>query len=278
MTAILERIKAYKLEEIAASKVAVPEHQLEAAAAAAGPTRGFARRIREVSGTGFALIGEIKRASPSRGIIRKHFAPAELARAYEAGGACCLSVLTDRPSFRGAPEFLTDARDACALPVLRKDFMYDPYQVLEARAWGADCILVIMASVSDAQARELDAAARNLGMDVLLEVHDESELDRAIRLGSELVGINNRDLRTFDVSLETTRSLAPRVPDGRIVVAESGIADHGDFLDLARHGVRSFLVGESIMRETDVSAAARRLLSGNGDSRARNGGLKQCPA
>ncbi len=272
MTAILERIKAYKLEEIAAARAAVPENRLAAAAASAGPTRGFARRLRETSGTGFALIGEIKRASPSRGVIREHFAPGELARAYEAGGACCLSVLTDRPSFQGAPEFLTAARGACALPVLRKDFMYDPYQVLEARAWGADCILVIMASVSDSQARELEAAARSCGMDALLEVHDETELDRALLLGSELVGINNRDLRTFDVTLETTRSLAPRVPDGRTIVSESGISGHVDFLDLAGYGVRSFLVGESIMREADVTSAVRRLLSGVGGGRRRQGG------
>ncbi len=264
MTSILDKIKNYKIEEIAASKRDRSLRELEELAAAAERPRGFAQRLETVSQTGFAIIGEIKRASPSRGVIRKEFDPRELALAYQDGGSACLSVLTDKPSFMGSPEHLIEARMACALPVLRKDFMYDTYQVVEARAWGADCILVIMASVSDAQAQELSSAAGEHGMDVLFEIHDESDLDRTLDLDdARLVGVNNRDLRTFEISVESTQKLAPRIPNDRIVVSESGLKSHGDLARLARHGVRCFLIGESLMRRSDVSAAVQELLAGN---------------
>ena len=264
MTSILDKIKSYKTEEISASKRSRPLRELEDLVAVSERPRGFAKRLETVSRTGFAVIGEIKRASPSRGIIRKEFDPRELAVAYQAGGSACLSVLTDTPSFMGSPDDLIEARKACALPVLRKDFMYDSYQVFEARAWGADCVLIIMASVSDVQARELSSTAMGLGMDALFEVHDESELDRALDLDAKLVGINNRDLRTFGVSIESTLRLAPRIPKNRIVVSESGLKSHGDLARLADRGVRCFLIGESVMRQSDVSAAVRGLLTGNG--------------
>ncbi|MEM9434090.1 MAG: indole-3-glycerol phosphate synthase TrpC [Pseudomonadota bacterium] len=259
---ILEKIKAYKLEEIAAAKAARPLSELEAEIATRAPTRGFASALdAAIRSSSYGLIAEIKKASPSKGLIREDFDVPALAQAYAAGGAACLSVLTDGPSFQGSEVFLRQARESVDLPILRKDFLYDTYQVAEARAMGADCILIIMASVSDLQAQELEAAATAYGLEVLVEVHNDAELTRAGRLSAPLLGINNRDLNTFEVTLETTRKLAKFVPGDRMIISESGLFEPGDLAGLVPYGVRSFLIGESLMRQDDVTTATRHILS-----------------
>ncbi|WP_428925480.1 indole-3-glycerol phosphate synthase TrpC [Marinibacterium sp. SX1] len=258
---ILDRIKAYKLEEIAADKAAKPLEELEAEARNSAHPRPFAEALIKASRDGYGLIAEIKKASPSKGLIREDFDPATLARAYETGGATCLSVLTDTPSFQGAKEYIGQVRAAVDLPILRKEFVYDPYQVIEARVLGADCILIIMASVSDTQARELADTAREWGLDILVEVHNREELERAIPLEAPMLGINNRDLNTFETTLDTTRKLSKFAPTDSLLVSESGLSTPEDLADLARYGARSFLIGEALMRQDDVTAATIALLA-----------------
>ena len=258
---ILAKIKAYKLEEIAQRKAARPATDVEASAKEARPPRSFTAALEAaIAVEGVALIAEIKKASPSKGLIREDFEPRMLAMAYEEGGAACLSVLTDEPSFQGRDAYLTAARTVVSVPVLRKDFMYDTYQVAEARALGADCILIILGSVSDDQAAELEAAAREWGMDALLETHNEAELERALKLKSRLIGVNNRDLHSFETKLETTERLAPMIPADRILITESGIFEPEDWARMARVGARAALIGESLMRQENVSAATRSLI------------------
>lgn len=258
---ILDKIKAYKLDEIEAAKAETPPDAMAERARSAPEVRPFKDALLQASIQGYGLIAEIKKASPSKGLIREDFDPAALAAAYAEGGAACLSVLTDTPSFQGAPEFLTQAREACDLPVLRKDFLFDPYQVSEARSLGADCILIIMACLTDAEAAALETAAAEWGMDAIIEVHNHEELTRAEALKSNMIGINNRDLNTFETTLDTSRTLARYVPEDRIVICESGLETREDLAEIARFGARCFLIGETLMRADDVTAATRAILT-----------------
>jgi indole-3-glycerol phosphate synthase len=262
MTDILQKIAAYKRKEVANAKSAMSQFQLEREALEAPPVRPFRSALEQTIKRGeWGLIAEIKKASPSKGLIREDFNPPEIAIAYEAGGASCLSVLTDVPSFQGAPEYLLAAKTVTGLPVLRKDFMLDPYQVAEARLWGADCILLILALIEDALAGEIEEEARDWGMDVLVEIHNESELERAVKLKSRLLGINNRNLKTFETKLDTTEHLAPLVPSDYLVVSESGLFAPSDLSRLSKVGVNAFLIGESLMRQSDIAAATRAILN-----------------
>ncbi len=258
---ILERIKAHKLTEIASDKATMPVDLIEGAAKNADPVRPFGESLGRAQANGYGLIAEIKKASPSKGLIREDFHPAELATAYERGGATCLSVLTDMAFFKGAKPYLSQARNATLLPALRKDFIFDPYQIVEARSLHADAILLIMAALEDGEAAELEACAMDWGMDVLLEVHNREELDRALKLKSKLIGVNNRDLHSFETSLDTTRELAQHIPDGHLLVSESGLNTPEDLKAMAEAGARSFLIGEALMREENVEAATARILA-----------------
>jgi indole-3-glycerol phosphate synthase len=261
MSNVLEEICACKLEHIAERKQTVSHDGLEGALALASPVRGFAQHLRDkVDSGGIGLIAEIKKASPSKGLIREDFDPPALAKAYEDGGATCLSVLTDIPYFQGDDSYLVLAQRRASLPLLRKDFMLDPYQVTEARVLGADCILLIMACLEDSQAKELADRAKELGMDVLVEVHDAPELERALKVGGTILGVNNRNLKTMVTSLQTTRDLAALAPSDTLLVCESGIGSHDDIIGMREHGVHCFLVGESLMRQDDVTRATQQLL------------------
>lgn len=258
----LAEILEAKREEVAARKASTSQGDLEIRASVQSPPRGFKRALESKTYVGFGLIAEIKKASPSKGLIREHFEPSEHARAYAVGGATCLSVLTDERFFQGHEDYLIEARAVCSLPLLRKDFILDPWQVTESRGMGADAILLIVAALEDAALAEIEAAAIEHGMDVLVEVHDEAEMERAGKLKSRLIGINNRDLKTFETDLATTEQLAPLAPEGALLVSESGIETHADLERLGKAGVKCVLVGESLMRQDDLAAAVRTLLEG----------------